>query len=254
VKRLNKWCRFGFWSAVLLLGGPTRRCDAQAPSPRAANPERPTVATHAYTVAPRYWELEQGFRVLGVEELSEVSSYDFNLKIGLARTLQLGVFGAAWIRNNDGSGIGDVGLSLKWKRALGDRAALALVPAITVPTGDEVRERGAGRVLGSFVGVYSADLAEPLHIDVNAGPIALGAERPLWFTSLGASGSLGDVGWALELFDFRRKGGGETGLLGAVLFSLAEWVVLDVGGVLGVGNQSADQLFIGATTNVGRVF
>ena len=214
------------------------------------------MATHAYTVAPRYWELEQGFRVFGIDDLSEVSSYDFNLKIGLASSLQLGIFGAAWIRNDDGSGIGDVGVSLKWQRAVGKRSAVALVPAVIVPTGDEIRERGAGRVLGSLVGVYSADVAEPLHIDVNTGPFGIGAEHPLWFTSLGASGAFGTVGWALELFDFRSRldERGETGLLGAVLFTLAEWAVLDIGGVLGVGSGSADQLFIGATTNVGRVF
>src|SRR5207244_696597 len=38
---------------------------ARGQSPRAANPERPTFATHAYAVAPGYAELEQGVRVAG---------------------------------------------------------------------------------------------------------------------------------------------------------------------------------------------
>src|SRR5438876_162427 len=38
---------------------------ARGQSPRAANPERPTFATHAYTVAPGYIELEQGGGVRG---------------------------------------------------------------------------------------------------------------------------------------------------------------------------------------------
>src|SRR3989442_15802457 len=54
---------------LLSVSTPVRRSDCQ--SPRAANPERPTVATHAYAVAPGYWELEQGFRAYGFGRLSE---------------------------------------------------------------------------------------------------------------------------------------------------------------------------------------
>ena len=44
-----------------------------AQTPRTANPERPTVATHAYTVAPGYAELEQGARAFGVDGLGDAT-------------------------------------------------------------------------------------------------------------------------------------------------------------------------------------
>ena len=66
---------------------------AVAQGPGTANPERPTVATHAYAVAPGYVELEQGLSTRGRRSLSEQTSWDLNLKIGLTRHLQLGLFG-----------------------------------------------------------------------------------------------------------------------------------------------------------------
>jgi len=242
---------------VLLSAGPTvRQSDCQ--SPRAANPERPTVATHAYVVAPGYAELEQGVRAFGVTDLGEGTGWDFNLKIGINRSLQVGFFGTAYVRNGLGSGVGDIGWAVKWRRAVGPKqgGAVALVPAVTVPTGDAALGRGAGRALGSLVAVYSADLAEAWHVDLNAGPTGIGAGKPQWFASTGASGAMGRWGWALELFDFTAGGAGppQRGVLGATLITLAEWVVVDVGGVLGATRETPDQLFVGVTTNLGRIF
>ena len=56
-----------------------------AQSPRQANPERPTFATHAYAAAPGYAELEQGLAARGVRSLREQTSWDVNLKLGLSR-------------------------------------------------------------------------------------------------------------------------------------------------------------------------
>src|SRR5438094_8159704 len=82
-------------------------------SPRAANPERPTFATHAYTVAPGYIELEQGVRVQGADDLSDATAWDYNLKIGLARGVQLAFFGTGFMRTAAGTGPGDGGTTLK---------------------------------------------------------------------------------------------------------------------------------------------
>jgi hypothetical protein len=229
---------------------------AQA-SPRAANPERPTVATHAYAVAPGYAELEQGARAFGVGGLGEATSWDFNLKIGLRPGLQLGVFGAGYMRTEGGAGVGDVGLSLKASRAVSPSVAIAVVPAITVPSGDAGRGHGAGRTLGSLVGVFSADLPKGFHFDANAGPVGIGAGQPQWFTSVGlAHGGIGAVGVATELFDFTTGGAGarQRGLLAAVMVTVAEWVVVDAGGVRGLVAGTPDQLFLGMTTNLGRIF
>ena len=230
-----------------------------AQSPRAANPERPTVATHAYTVAPGYAELEQGARAFGVSGLGEATSWDFNLKIGVRPGLQLGVFGAGYVRTAAGSGVGDLGVSLKASRAISPQTAIAIVPAVTVPTGDDARGLGAGRTLGSLVGVLSADLPAGVHFDANAGPVGIGAGAggPQWFTSIGlAHGGVGPVGVAFELFDFTAGGAGprQRGLLGALMVTVADWVVVDAGGVRGLVDGTPDQVFVGMTTNLGRIF
>jgi hypothetical protein len=228
-----------------------------AQTPRSANPERPTVATHAYAVAPGFAELEQGARAFGLSSLGEATSWDFNLKIGVRRGLQLGVFGAGYVRTAAGAGVGDVGFSLKASRAISPQTAIAIVPAVTGPTGDADRGLGAGRALGSLVGVFSADLPAHFHFDANAGPVAIGAGAPQWFTSIGlAHGGVGPMGFAFELFDFTEGGAGprQRGLLGAVMLTVVDWVVVDVGGVRGLVDGTPDQVFVGMTTNLGRIF
>lgn len=238
------------WLAV----GPSGR-PAVAQTPRAANPERPTVATHAYGVAPGFAELEQGARAFGLDGFRDGTAWEFNLKLGVARGVQVGVFGAGYLRTAAGNGVGDLGVSFKLGRALSELSAVALVPAVTLPTGDEARGLGAGRALGSLVAVYSVDLPAAFHFDLNAGPVGIGAGEVQWFTSVGLARG-GTVGIATELFDFTSGGVGprQRGFLGAVLVTLAEWAVLDVGGVVGLLPESPDQMFVGLTTNVGRIF
>src|SRR3989442_2426974 len=118
--------------AVLLIA-PSLRAAVQ--SPRAANPERPSVATHAYVVAPGYAELEQGVRAQGVGDFRAATTWEFNLKLGLTRHAQLGLFGTGYGRRARGAGVGDVGLALKLRSAVSPRAAVALVPAVSLTPG-----------------------------------------------------------------------------------------------------------------------
>ena len=46
----------------------------------------------------------------------------------------------------------------------------------------------------------------------------------------------------------------QRGLLLAVLVTAAEWVVIDAGGVAGLTRDTPDQMFVGLTTNWGRIF
>lgn len=157
---------------------------AAAQSPRQANPERPTFATHAYAVALGYVELEQGLAARGAGSLREETSWDVNLKLGLSRHLQAALFGPLYRRGAGGGGVGDLGLALKLRTDVSTRAALAIVSSVTAPTGSVSRDLGAGRALGALVGVVSADLPGGLHFDVNAGPQAIGAGAPQWFLSV----------------------------------------------------------------------
>jgi hypothetical protein len=243
--------RLSFWmTAALLL---TQRLGAQ--DPRAANPERPTVATHAYAVAPGYVELEQGLSARGRSSLGEQTSWDLNLKIGLTPYLQLGLYGPTYLRTDAGTGVGDFGAALKVRGTVSPAVAAAVVSAISVPTGSETKGLGAGQVLGSIVGVVSAELGGGFHFDANAGPTGIGAGKPQWFGSVGLSRGFGRLSVATELFGFASGGAGpaQSGALGSVLVTLAEWAIADVGGVLGLSDASPNQLFVGLTTNFGAI-
>ena len=56
----------------------------EAADPRAVRPERPTVATHAWTVAPRYLELETGVEWDRNPDASHAVLTPTLLKIGIA--------------------------------------------------------------------------------------------------------------------------------------------------------------------------
>lgn len=238
-------------AALALLAGPLAAQD----SPRASNPERPTVATHAYTVAAGYVELETGVKVFGELILNDAAAWEFNLKLGLAKQLQLGFFGTAYGRNDVGSGVGDLGLTLKWTRPLAGPHTVALVPGVSFPVGDETLGLGAGRVLGSLTAVYSVDLPAELHFDANTGPAGIGPGRPQWFTSIGLAREFGRVAIATELFDFTAGavGAPQRGFLASLLVTATQSIVVDVGGVVGLA-ASPDQFFVGATMNFGRLF
>src|SRR6266571_1816382 len=145
---------------------------AASQSPRAANPERPTFATHAYAVAPGYAELEQGLRLEG--GAGDATAWDYNLKIGVARQIQFAFFGTGFIHTPAGAGVGDVGVALKLSTSVSPRATLAIASSVSFPTGDAGAGRGAGRTQGGVLAVASADAFRKLHIDLNLGPVELG--------------------------------------------------------------------------------
>jgi hypothetical protein len=222
---------------------------------REANPERPTLATHAYSVACGYAELEQGARAFGIASLRDATMWEFNLKIGVGHGVQLAAFGPGYMRTAAGSGVGDLGATIKVSRALSQRAAGALVTSATFPTGDARRGFGAGRVLGNAIVVLSVDLPAQFHSDVNIGPTSIGDGKPQWFASFGVSRG-GRIGFATELSEFTPGAVGprQTRALGALVLRAAPWVVVDVGGAVGLTGQTPDQLSVGVTTNLGRIF
>ena len=227
-----------------------------AQSPRAANPERPTVATHAYAVAPGYVEIEQGISARGAASLRDATSWDVNVKIGIAPHLQLGLFGPGYARNGAGHGVGDWGFALKLRADASDQAAVAVVPAITLPTGKEQLGLGAGRVLGQLPLVLSIDGPAGVHADFNAGPLGIGAGRMQWLTTASFGRRVGGpFGLTAELYRISAGSAGprQAGLLGALVVTPVQWMVIDIGGTTGLGSGSPDVVFIGLTTNLGRL-
>src|SRR2546428_11346378 len=107
--------------------------------------------------------------------MPEATDWDFNLKIGVRRRVQLGVFGPAYLRTSAGVGVGDLGVAIKFARAVSSRTAIAVVPAVSVSTGDARRGLGAGRALASAIGVVSGGFPGGFHFYLHARPVGIRA-------------------------------------------------------------------------------
>src|SRR6185437_9872872 len=90
--------------------------DTSSVDPRAVQPERPTVATHAHTVAAGYVEIESGVEGDRVPPGGRAWFSPTVAKIGLASHMQLNVATpVVFAGPGQSSGIGDVALGLKWR-------------------------------------------------------------------------------------------------------------------------------------------
>jgi hypothetical protein len=88
--------RGGFFALVVIsLAPPAALASAQSSDPHAAMPERPSVSTHAHTVAPGWVEIEFGFEQARANGRFGDETLPMTLKLGLADRAQLSVGSAA---------------------------------------------------------------------------------------------------------------------------------------------------------------
>ncbi|HEX7023959.1 MAG TPA: hypothetical protein VF187_03990 [Gemmatimonadales bacterium] len=237
---------------------------AQQADPRASQPERPTVATHAGTVAPGWLEFETGFEVDRFANRSHAVQAPVLVKLGIASRVQLSVL-APFTRPESGSfGPGDVSAGIKWRlleRApvLGD---FAIFPAVKFPTGASARGRGTGTTDASLLLISSHTLG-PVAMDLNAGIVRRSGDGSLaprtatvWTASFG--GPLrGPVGWVGELYGYpgTRGPAGNAHTIGFLVgptFRVLPWLVLDAGGIIPVSGPQPHAVYAGLTWNAGR--
>lgn len=260
-----------FACAIIATAGGAR---AQAPDsatpradPHAVQPERPTVATHAGTVAPGYVELEAG-----VERDHLDGAHTFLtpavLKFGLMHRVQLELLGS-FVQLSDTipgySGAGDVGAAVKWRilehaPVLGD---FALQPSVKFPTGSAVHGTGTGTTDVGLL-LISSHAIGPLALDLNYGYLRRsgdGSRAPRDATVWTVSGGVpvaGALGWVGECFGF-PKTTGPAGQNGTVAFltgptaQLRPWLVLDAGVILPIAGPQPNALYAGLTWNFGRL-
>jgi hypothetical protein len=98
---------------ILLLSVVTDASAQNNADPRAAMPERPTVATHAWAVAPHVVELETGVEWDRNKDASYAVSTPTLVKIGLAPRVQLGLQGTSNSSTGTSLGVGDAAILLK---------------------------------------------------------------------------------------------------------------------------------------------
>lgn len=249
-------------AALLLLLAATASAQQD---PRAVQPERPTVATHAYTVAPGYLEIEAGVQVAQPEGGTQFGA-PVVAKIGIVPRLQLELQGG-YVRNAAPgatiAGLTDVAVALK-QRVL-DAAPLvhdfSVQGSIKLATG--AHDVGTGTTDLSLLLISSRPIG-PAELDLNVGYTHRsgdGSTVPTSATLLTASlGSpiRGRVGGVAELFGYPGTGGPagtspQVGFLFGPTLQLAPWLVLDAGAILNVRNLGANAFYAGATYNAGRI-
>ena len=246
---------------------------AQEPEndPRAVQPERPTVATHAHTVAPGYFEIEAGVEGDRIGGGKRAYFAPVVTKVGLASHVQLnvttpGLFSQAAIGQS--SGLGDVSVGVKW-RLLDDNALLgdfAVLPSVKLSTGSVGRGTGTGSTDISITAISSYEVSG-LAIDLNAIYTRVGSvsgadahdasDAVLWTASFGIP-LAGKFGWVMEFFGAPTIDGSGTpstvNLLFGPTFLVSPGLNLDIGAIAPLHGGAPNAIYAGFVWNLGSPF
>jgi hypothetical protein len=274
VQRLHIFTRWLAASAAVVLvvlcsPGPVDAQASAAPNPHDAQPERPTVATHAHTVAPGWVELEAGLQRQGEGALSNRVAVPIVLKVGLGTQVQLDI-APAWQRDaQDGriqSGITDLLVAVKWR--LTDDVPLlgviAVQTAVSLPTGSANAGRGTGSAGLNLLAISSHEFGR-VTIDANVGYTRLGGDgtiapqnSTLWALAAGLP-IAGRLGWDVEVFGFPGTSGPAgarpvVALLTGPTFTIRPYIVLDAGATFDIEGFGRTGVYAGVTWNIGRLW
>jgi len=256
----------GIFEAQSLLGSDRDRDADTARSPHAVQPERPTVATHAGTVAPGWIELEEGVEWDKNPDGSRSFVAPTNLKIGLSPRSQINllfnlIHAPASITSD--LAMGDIGVGIKYRLVdgnpiLGD---FAVLPVLKLPTG--TNGAGTGTTDFSLLLISSRQLG-PVAVDLNLGQTRRtgdGSKAPrvagIWTASFGFPVS-GPVGGVVEFFGFPRTSGllgtdATAALLAGPTFLIKRWFSLDAGMIVPLAGPQARAYYAGFVWNFGCV-
>lgn len=241
--------------------------DSSARDPRLVQPERPTVATHAGTVARGWIELEQGGEWDRNDDGSRTFVAPTNLKIGLASNAQLNVMinliHDRALRNGSLTA-SDLTLGLKY-RVVEDDSILgdfAILPAVKLPTGIE-GQGGTGTTDFSLLFISSRQLG-PVEMDLNVGATrrtgngsAVPTIAGIWTASFGfpIDGPLGGV---FEVFGYPATSGpaGEkpiAAILVGPTVLVRKWLAIDAGIISPLTGPQPHAIYAGFVWNCGRI-
>jgi len=238
---------------------------AQTSDPHAVQPERPTVATHAGTVAPGWIEVESGVELDRFPDDSRGTTLSVVTKVGLQSHVQLSVFGLA-VHPPDGSlGVGDMALGVKWRVA--DQAPVlgrfAVLPSVKFPTGSASAGTGTDTTDAGVLLISSHDVGT-VSLDVNVGYThrsgggsTVPSNSTLWAIALGGP-AVGRLGWAAEVYGLPATSGpaGQDTIVAVLLgptFQVRPWLVFDAGAIVPVTGPQPHAAYVGGVWNIGRL-
>jgi len=239
---------------------------ADDPDP-AVTPYRPSVSSPAALSTPGWVEMETGgLYARGPDAHSSRFSVPLTLKLAFTPDLGVVLGGEAWVRDvtpgpyGEAKGRGDTTLVLKQRFGLDEHRAFGLELGTKFPTA--AQGVGSGERDWSANGIYSADVGEAWHTDVNLNETLLGAPGrlpPAWQAGWAASLSRSlndDWGAVGELSGTRVTGEkGTVQVLFAGSYNASKAAVLDFGFAKGMNRITPHaQVFVGGTFRLGRLF
>jgi hypothetical protein len=226
-------------------------------------PERPSVATHAFTVAPGYAEIELGGEWDHNPDDTVAWAAPALLKIGVSRRVQLDVQTMAVHPAGETIGMIGTAVAAKWHLASGVPilADVAVQAGVKFPTGGQPPEYETTD--GSLI-LISSHQFDSLSLDVNVGYTRRSGDGSLApkdavVATVSASWSLPkDFGIGVEVFMYPgtsgRAGGPSTvDILTGPTYRVNRTFVIDGGVVLRLSGNYADAVYAGVTYNVGRL-
>lgn len=238
---------------------------APAPDPHAAQPQRPTVATHAGTVSKGWLEFEAGLERDRWDDGSHGGQAPILAKIGLARRVQLELQAPLVSPPGPvGLGVGDVSVGVKF-RLVEDApvvADLAILPSIKMPTGPS--GLGTGTTDIGLLLISSHELG-PVAMDLNFGYVRRSGDAAsapqqstLWTASFGGP-AYGALGWVAELYGYPATSGplgadSTVALLAGPTWKVQRWLVLDTGVIVPIAGSQPRAFYAGLTYNAGRLW
>jgi hypothetical protein len=253
-------------SSILGAQGPATQStrDSTARDPNSVQPERPTVATHAGTVARGWFELEEGAEWDKAADGKRTLFAPMNLKIGLASRAQLNVLVNLITDPSPATSLAVSDFTFGIKYRLVDDAPIigdfAILPAIKLPWASTL-SAGTGTTDFSLLLVSSHQLGA-VAMDLNVGQTWRGGDgtrapkmASLWTASFGfpIDGPLGAVA---EVFGYPRTTGpvgakGTAALLTGPTYLVREWLAVDAGIIVPIAGEQAHAIYAGFVWNMG---
>ena len=233
--------------------------------PHDAQPERPSVATHAWTVAPGWIEIEVGTEFDRYDDHAHGETAPLVAKIGLTRRTQLELQTPLVHSHGLHAAAGDLLVGVKW-RAVEHApvvATLAVFPSIKFPTGSTASGAGTGTTDVGIVLISSREFGD-VSLDLNAGfTHRIGDDglaphdSSVWAAAAGGP-AYRAVGWVAELFGYPPTSG--TSGDGAVVAALCGptmkvrgWLVFDAGVIVPLAGPQPKAVYAGAVYNIGHL-
>jgi hypothetical protein len=158
--------------------------------------------------------------------------------------------------DDNGDGIGDVEVGIKWRFVERGPLSLALKPKLTMPTGNDSRGLGTGRVGTGATLLAQVDVAR-VSVLANAGlayqPNRQGDLRSVWAVSAAALYKATDTLQLVADVGMSRNtestaGANPAFVIAGAIYSPKRWLDLDVGYRHGLNDQTYRHSVIGGVT------